>query len=74
MKIFVLMLIKFFFISALFLISNGNLYLSDSVDRQVFLDSYSEWLSGVFGQGFEVAGYVVDSEWLPKESFVVGDS
>ncbi|MEX0920663.1 MAG: hypothetical protein WDZ62_00140 [Candidatus Pacearchaeota archaeon] len=69
MKIIALLVIKFFFISALFVISNGNLYMTDSLDRQVFFDIYSEWLGDIFGQGVEVAGNVVNSQWLPENNF-----
>ena len=66
MKVLAIILIKFFFISALFIISNGNLYLNDSEDRAIFFDSYAGWIKGVFGQGREIMGYVIDSRWLPE--------
>ena len=68
MKVIALIIIKFLFISALFIISNGNLYLKESEHREIFLQSYSDWISGVFNQGLEVAGYVINSRWLPENS------
>ncbi len=72
MKVFVLILIKFFFISALFIISNEGLYLRDSVDRETFFDTYSTWLKNLFSQSVEVAGFVINLKWLPDEDFSPG--
>lgn len=68
MKVIALLLIKFFFISALFIISNGNLHLGDIGQREIFLNSYSVWLNNVFGQIVQTAGYVVNSKWLPENN------
>ena len=68
MKVIALIIIKFLFISALFIISNGNLYLKNSEQREIFFESYSNWMGGVFNQGMEVAGYVINSRWLPTNS------
>ncbi|MBM3228515.1 hypothetical protein FJZ20_01350 [Candidatus Pacearchaeota archaeon] len=68
MKVIALVIIKFLFISALFIVSNGNLYLKESEQRDVFFQAYSNWISGVFSQGMEVAGYVINSRWLPENS------
>ena len=72
MKVFVLILIKFFFISALFIISNEGLYLRDSVDRETFFDTYYTWLRNLFSQSVEVAGFVINLKWLPDEDFSPG--
>ena len=69
MKVIILILIKFFFISALFIIGNENLYLRDPVDRETFFSTYSAWLGNLFSQGIEVAGSVIDREWLPDNDF-----
>jgi len=69
MKFIVLIIIKFFFISALFIISNGNLHLGDAVQREIFFDSYGSWFSGIFNQGAEILGYVTESKWLPQNDF-----
>jgi len=69
MKFIILIIIKFFFISALFIISNGDLYLRDSEQREIFFDSYSSWFKGVFNQGAEIVGYVIESKWLPQNDF-----
>lgn len=72
MKYLALVVIKFFFISALFVISNGNLHLSDSEEREVFFDVYSTWLGNVVSQSGEIAKYVFDSDWLPESNFENG--
>lgn len=74
MKVLVLIVIKFFFISALFVISNGNLHMADPIERKVFFNIYSDWLGTVFDQGMELAGNVIDSQWLPQNNFTEPDS
>ncbi len=69
MKVIILILIKFFFISALFIISNENLYLRDSIDRETFFNTYSIWLGNIFSQSMEVANFVINLKWLPDEDF-----
>jgi len=66
MKLFILVLLKFFLISALFIISNGNLHISDSGERSIFLENYSSWLTRVFDQGSQIAGYAINTRWLPQ--------
>ena len=66
MKLLGLIMIKFFLISALFIISNGNLHVRDSQERAIFIDAYSGWVKNIFNQSTEIVGYVVDSEWLPN--------
>jgi hypothetical protein len=72
MKFIILIIIKFFFISALFIISNGDLYLKDSGQRQIFFASYSTWFKSIFNQGAEILGYIIKSEWLPQNEISTG--
>ncbi|MEM4325711.1 MAG: hypothetical protein QXU40_00195 [Candidatus Pacearchaeota archaeon] len=65
MRTIILVIIKVLFISALFIISNENLNIKDPEDRSVFFDLYSLWAKKVFNQSMEIAGYVVNSKWLP---------
>ena len=69
MKVLILILIKFFFISALFITTNENLYLKDPVDRETFFNTYYTWLKNIFSQGTEVAGFVINLKWLPDDNF-----
>ena len=64
MKIYISIL-KFFFIGALFIVSNEHLYLSNSVDVGTFFNMFYDWLENLFGHGMEITGYVINSEWLP---------
>lgn len=59
---------KFLFIGVLFIVSNNNLHLSEEQDLTKFFDLFYSWLSGLFSRVREITGYVVDSEWLPKEN------
>lgn len=69
MKVIILILIKFFFISALFIIGNENLYLKDPVDRETFFNTYSIWLENIFDQSIEVINSVINLKWLPDNDF-----
>ena len=62
---FLMILIKVFVIGALLIVSNNNLALGVSEDRDVFLGQYTEWLSQLFNHGAVVVGYVVGNQWLP---------
>ena len=61
-----MILIKVFVIGALLIISNGNLALQDSTNREKFVDEYTIWLSQLFNHGVVVVGYVIGNEWLPN--------
>ncbi len=70
MKITIL-LVKMFFVAALLIISNQNLYMSNVGDRQVFYNFYTHWIDTLFHQAFEVTGYVVKFEWMPTHNGTV---
>lgn len=63
---FQMFLVKLFILGALFIISNNNLHLLVSVERELFFNLYFNWIGGLFNQGIEVTSYVVQFEWLPK--------
>jgi hypothetical protein len=66
-----ILLVKMLFVGALFIISNQNLYMSDSADRQTFFDFYTNWIGTLFNQAFEISGYVIKFEWLPSNNGTV---
>ncbi len=68
MKIIILVIIKFFLISALFIVSNENLHLNDNIEREKFFDIYSTWLSGVFHQTQVLIDSTLDLKWLPQNN------
>lgn len=65
MKLWIL-LIKFLFIGALFLVSNNNLHLGVQEDFQTFKGLYAGWMTRLYDQGETVVGYVIKSEWVPE--------
>lgn len=65
MKIYILVT-KFLFIGALFIVSNHNLRLSVSEERKLFFELYYEWFNNVYSQMKSITGYVIESQWLPK--------
>lgn len=67
MKIF-LAVLKFLFLGALLIISNQQLYLTDSEDFGQFRESYVNWLGDVFDFGKEITVFVVKSNWVPDSS------
>ena len=69
MKVIILILIKFFFISALFIISNEDLHLRDPIDRETFFNTYHTWLGNIFSQTIELASSVINLKWLPDRDF-----
>ena len=69
MRIILLILIKFFLISALFIVSNENLHMGDSVERETFFDLYGTWLGNIFSQAKEITGSIIDLKWLPDSNF-----
>ena len=64
MKLAIIVL-KFFFISALIIVSNENLALKDVDAREEFFSIYSSWTGEIFENMKQVTAYVVNSHWLP---------
>lgn len=65
MKIAIL-IIKFFFVGALFIVSNYALELSDPAQFDEFTELYSNWLHNIFDNTLSVTSYVVQFDWLPN--------
>jgi len=68
-----ILLIKMLFVGALFIISNQNLSMAHTEDRQAFYDLYYNWLGTLFSQTAEVTGYMVKFEWLPTNNGTVSE-
>ena len=64
MKVWIL-LIKFLFIGALFIINNYQLNLNNPEHFDTFQGLYYGWLEKIASYGLDLTGYVVQSEWLP---------
>lgn len=65
MKI-LMIVIMFFVIGALFIISENNLYMGKAEDSGKFSKLYSAWLDNIFSNIKSVTGYVINLDWLPK--------
>jgi len=64
MKILMLVLI-FFVLSALFIVSEKKLSLGNSLDKELFSKYYYSWMNKTFENSKGVAGFVVKMDWLP---------
>lgn len=65
MKI-IIFIMFFMIIVALFIISENNLALKKTENIDKFLGLYYSWLSHLFDNSKNLAGYVVKMDWLPK--------
>jgi hypothetical protein len=61
-----ILIIKLLVLGALFLISNQNLHLGVSSEREIFFNAYLGWVNNIFHQAVDITGYVVKFEWLPS--------
>ena len=66
MKI-LMFIILFLLIGAFFIISNENLSMKDSENREKFFDMYGHWFDKLADNGKTVSGYLVKMGWLPEE-------
>ncbi len=57
--------LKVIVLSALLIISNGNLALRDGQNRELFWNQYHVWLSSAFDKAAYITGYMIHSDWLP---------
>jgi len=61
-----MVIVKLFILGALFIISNQDLHLLVSQEREIFFDAYLGWIENILYQMIDVTGYVIRFEWLPK--------
>lgn len=62
---FRVIVILFLLFGAFFIISNGNLHLSDKKEAMQFGRVYYSWFGSLFSSVKNTVGYAVKSEWLP---------
>lgn len=67
MKI-VIIILMFVVIGALFIVSNGNLHLSDGAEFSKFYSEYYQWWGKLASNAKAVTGYVVHFDWLPDKN------
>ena len=65
MKILIIILM-FFSVSALMIISNNDLAMSKPENAKLFSELYSGWLDHVYVNVQMLTGKVVQLDWLPK--------
>jgi len=61
-----IIIVKLLVLGALFIISNQNLHLGVSSEREVFFDEYLGWGKTIVTQAADITGYVIKFEWLPS--------
>lgn len=61
-----LIILKFLFVGALFIVSNQNLHLGVPIERNIFFHDFYSWLETLFDHFSQISGYVVESHWLPN--------
>lgn len=66
MKI-IMFVIVFLLIGAFFIISNNNLHLGDTEQREQFMQSYHGWFVKIADNAIGISGYVVKMDWLPEQ-------
>ena len=65
MKI-IMIIVIFFCIGAFFIISQNNLSLINSENRENFISLYGNWIKNSFDNIGSLTGHIVNMEWLPK--------
>lgn len=58
----------FFIFTALFIISNNNIYILEEKGSEIFYKEYNAWLDKVYSNFRTLTGNVVQMEWLPTNS------
>lgn len=63
---FILIVLMFFTLSALLIISNNDLALYERENYEIFIYSYTEWLNNLFENSQKITGEVIRLDWLPE--------
>ena len=70
MKI-LLIVMMFFVISGLFIISNNNLAMYKQENIVNFVDMYTKWINNIFSNTGEITGQAIKMDWLPQKFYEV---
>ena len=62
---FLIVILMFFILGGLLIVSNSALDFSHENDGEFFYDSYVGWLEEIFGNAKSVTGQVINMDWLP---------
>ena len=63
----IIVVMKFLFIGALYIISNQNIHILDPGQLSYFFASYSVWLVSLFTSAQGMTGYLSKVEWFPGQ-------
>ncbi len=64
---FILILLIFLLIGALFIISNENLHLREKEEAKKFAGLYYSWLFDIGKNVASVTAFVIKFDWLPSQ-------
>jgi len=65
---FLIIILMFFILGALFIISNNGLALSERQDFEEFKFLYSLWLDNIYSNVLSMTGEAVKLSWIPPSS------
>jgi hypothetical protein len=63
-----IIIISFFIIGALFIISNNNLEMYRNENLSVFGQMYMDWLGQLFSNTQKISGEAIKLNWIPNET------
>jgi len=63
---FLILILMFFVLSALLIISNNNLYIGNGKDFKIFFDSYINWADNFYLNSQKIVGGVIKINWFPE--------
>jgi len=62
----IMIVLMFFTLSALLIISNNDLTLYERENYEIFRYSYVEWLESIFENSQKITGEAIRLDWLPE--------
>jgi len=62
---FLVIVIMFFIVGGLFIISNNNLEMYKKENVLTFRDFYFDWINQLFVNAQEITGAIVKLDWFP---------
>ncbi len=63
-----ILIVNLLFLGALFIISNQNIHMGVSSERQAFFQDYSAWIGNIFNKAVDLTAYVIKVDWLPDKN------
>ena len=63
---FLMLIVMFFMVGGLFIVSENNLYMGDNKDLNTFSELYISWLDNTANNVKTITGNIINLDWLPK--------